>query len=305
MKSLTLILKLLLLIIVPLQTFSQQIPDTSFAFPIKKAKHLRNKGPMIFIDQAHNNFHTRKGGFWPFGKLLTEDGYRVSDLEKPVVSTEALESCKILVIANALDAQNSDKWIVPTPSAFSEAEIKIISDWVKNGGSLLLIADHMPFAGAAFDLGKSFGFDFVNGFAFTRAQSWPPSVFSKKDNTLLKTPITEGANAFERIDSVATFTGSAFKAPKEAIPVFVFLDEHYSLQPDTAWCFNNAPKINLEGYCQGAIRTFGKGKVAVFGEAAMFTAQIVNGNFNVGFNSETAPQNAQFVLNLIHWLDNK
>ena len=30
----------------------------------------------------------------------------------------------------------------------------------------------------------------------------------------------------------------------------------------------------------------------MFGEAAMFTAQIVNANMKVGFNSEDAPQNA-------------
>ena len=48
---------------------------------------------------------------------------------------------------------------------------------------------------------------------------------------------------------------------------------------------------------------FAKAKVAMFGEAAMFTAQIVNGNFPVGINSPAAPQNAQFVLNLVHWLD--
>ena len=35
----------------------------------------------------------------------------------------------------------------------------------------------------------------------------------------------------------------------------------------------------------------------------MFTAQIANGNFKVGINSESAPKNAQFTLNLIHWLD--
>ena len=33
------------------------------------------------------------------------------------------------------------------------------------------------------------------------------------------------------------------------------------------------------------------------------TAQVVNGNFKVGINSDAAPQNAQFVLNLVRWLD--
>ncbi len=51
------------------------------------------------------------------------------------------------------------------------------------------------------------------------------------------------------------------------------------------------------GFHHGAILKFGKGKVAVFGEAAMFTAQIVNSNVKVGFNSEYAPHNVQFTLN--------
>ena len=175
---------------------------------------------------------------------------------------------------------------------------------MQNWGRLLLIADHMPFAGAAFNLGKSFGFEFLNGFAITGEQTWPPSLFSRDDGSLGVSQVTDGTNDHERIDKVATFTGSAFKSPKEAIPVLIFQKGHYDLLPDTAWRFNSkTPKKDIEGLQQGAILSYGKGKVAVFGEAAMFTAQIVNGQTNVGFNSETAPQNAQFILNLVHWLD--
>ena len=45
----------------------------------------------------------------------------------------------------------------------------------------------------------------------------------------------------------------------------------------------------------------GTGKVAVFGEAAMFTAQ-VNANGPMGMNHPDAQQNAQFVFNVLHWL---
>jgi hypothetical protein len=162
----------------------------------------------------------------------------------------------------------------------------------------------MPFAGAAYELGKVFGFEFINGFAFTGQGRWPPSVFSSKEGTLQDSPVTISNNDSGKIDSIATFTGSAFKIPVNAIPVLSFLETNFSLQPDTAWRFNdNTPKVNLNGYCQGALLQSGKGKIAVFGEAAMFTAQLVNGNFKVGINSDQAPQNAQFVLNLIHWLD--
>ncbi|HBB91962.1 MAG: hypothetical protein A2X22_07435 [Bacteroidetes bacterium GWF2_49_14] len=174
----------------------------------------------------------------------------------------------------------------------------------ENGGRLLLIADHMPFAGAAGDLGNAFGFDWVNGFAFTSENSWPPSVFSAADGSLNKSPVTEGLNTREEITSVSTFTGSAIKSPEGATNILCFSPDHYALIPDTAWVFSNkTQRLKLDGFCQGAILNHGKGKVAVFGEAAMFTAQIVNGNMKVGFNSEDAPQNAQFILNLIHWMD--
>lgn len=283
---------------------AQQVPDTAFVYSIRQAAYLKDKGPLIFIDQAHHNFHTQQGGFAPFSNILVQDGYRVLSLDKPVLSENVLKDCKILVIANALDSVNTGDWILPTPSAFSKQEIQILDKWVKSGGSLFLIADHMPFAGAAYELGKAFGFEYINGFAFTRNRTWPPSVFSVKNNTLLKSPISSGIKDYEIIDSVATFTGSAFKAPKEAIPVLGFLSGNYSLQPDTAWSFsNNTPSLDLAGYCQGAIMNSGKGRIAVFGEAAMFTAQLANGTIRAGFNSESAPQNAQFLLNLIHWLD--
>jgi hypothetical protein len=284
---------------------AQQVPDTIYTFINLRPAWHSGEGPGVFIDAAHNNFHTKDGGFFAFSKLLEQDGYQVNGLNQTISSPDILKACKILVISNALNDANVDSWILPTPSAFTKDEISIIVSWVENGGSLLLIADHMPFAGAAYELGNAFGFEFLNGFAYTGQGTWPPSVFTLKDGTLQDSPVTNNISNVEKIDYVATFTGSAFKVPASAIPVLGFLETHFSLQPDTAWSFNdNTPRIGLEGYYQGALLEFGRGKVAVFGEAAMFTAQLVNGNFKVGFNSEQAPQNAQFTLNLIHWLDN-
>jgi hypothetical protein len=42
--------------------------------------------------------------------------------------------------------------------------------------------------------------------------------------------------------------------------------------------------------------------LAVFGEAAMFTAQRV-GKRTMGMNNPVAKHNPQFLLNIIHWLD--
>ena len=56
---------------------------------------------------------------------------------------------------------------------------------------------------------------------------------------------------------------------------------------------------------QGAVIHYGKGRVAVFGEAAMFSAQEYITNDErvlMGMNRSDAAQNPQFLLNVMHWL---
>jgi len=51
---------------------------------------------------------------------------------------------------------------------------------------------------------------------------------------------------------------------------------------------------------------YGKGRVVIFGEAAMFTAQLQGPDRRpMGMNQPTAKQNPQFLLNVIHWLVSK
>ena len=64
---------------------------------------------------------------------------------------------------------------------------------------------------------------------------------------------------------------------------------------------DRTPQISGAGMLQGVLLRPGKGRLAVFGEAAMFSAQ-TSGPTRFGFNDPTAPQNAQFVLNTLHWL---
>jgi hypothetical protein len=61
----------------------------------------------------------------------------------------------------------------------------------------------------------------------------------------------------------------------------------------------------IEGYSMGAYREFEMGKVVVYGEAMMFTAQLGAGLswVKIGMNSPKSPNNYQLLLNTIHWLD--
>jgi hypothetical protein len=47
----------------------------------------------------------------------------------------------------------------------------------------------------------------------------------------------------------------------------------------------------------------GQGRAVVLGEAAMCTAQLAGPQrVPMGMNNPSAPQNAQFCLNVVHWL---
>lgn len=275
---------------------AQQVADTAFTFPIGRPKYAAGAGSVVWVDAAHYNFHTLDGRYAPFGKVLKQDGYQLGANTAPF-SEAALNSCRILVISNALDSSDVGDWTLPNPSAFSAPEIEAVKHWVNNGGRLLLIADHMPFAGAAQALGRSFGFEFLNCFAMDNRRRGVERFF-KGNRTLLEHEITRG------IDTVVTFTGSAFRIPPDAIPLLSL--QNYTLSsPTTAWQFEeHTPTVGSDGYYQGACLSHGKGKVVVMGEAAMFSAQLSGPNRNpVGMNTPAAHQNSQLLLNIIHWLD--
>lgn len=282
---------------------AQQQPDTSFVAEFISPLYGKDQGPMVCIDAAHNNFHTLETGFAPFAKVLRLDGFNARSVKEVLEGeTDPLQGCRILVIANPLHESNINNWRLPNPSAFSDNEIQTINEWVHAGGRLFLIADHMPFAGAAEKLGKSFGFQFNNGFASLEKEQNEPDLFNTSNGRLVSENLPD-----KEITSITTFTGSAFRYPPKANPILVFKNGDFSLEPEIAWQFDEDTKTtDLSGYSQGALLAYGEGKLAVFGEAAMFTAQIIKapqGEFKVGLNNkEMAPQNLEFLRSLAKWL---
>jgi hypothetical protein len=253
----------------------------------------------VLIDEAHGNFHTLSGRYKPFARLLEKDGYVVRASAEPF-TTDQLRTGKILVVANALHPDNQQRWTLPTPSAFTETEIEVVNDWVKEGGSLFLIADHMPFPGAAEALAASFGFKFYNGFAMKKGGG--KDIFSLGKG-LSESVLTNGRNKTETVTSVQSFTGQAFEIPKGAQPIITLNATYQVLMPQTAWEFTkDTPAISGENLVQGAYMNYGKGRVVICGEAAMFTAQL-QGKAKAGMNQQSANQNFQFLLNVMHWLD--
>lgn len=303
MKKSSIFSALCILLILSLENdvIGQQRSDTQYNPEVTYPVYGTNEGPVIFIDEAHHNFHTLHGRYRGFAELLKKDGYRLMPF-KDQFTRKGLEKGRILVISNALHESNVERWSLPTPSAFQKEEIRAVNEWVKSGGSLFLIADHMPMPGAAGDLAASFGFNFYNGFAMDTTKRGS-DLFHRRAGTLKANKITDGRNEGERIDSVTTFTGQGFEIPEDAEPLLVF-DSHFELlMPEEAWQFTeDTRRISAEGFVQGAFLEYGEGRIVVFGEAAAFTAQ-QSGGRSFGMGSPEALQNEQFLLNIIHWLD--
>ena len=278
-----------------------QMPAVDWSPTVAHPEFQQGDGPVVLVDSAHGNFHTIDGGFRAFADLLELDGYRVLNADSEV-TPELLGKAGVYVISNAVYGGHEAEWILPTPAAFTPFEIRAIEEWVTQGGSLLLIADHMPFPGATASLANEFGIVFLNGFARKSLEEGGTMSFTRSSGLLADHAITRGRSESENIESIRAFSGQAFHFVTAVQPLMYMPDDWEVLMPVEAWEFDKStPTISARGLIQGGVLKHGVGKVAVFGEAAMFTAQ-VNMNGPMGMNHPDAQQNAQFVLNVLHWL---
>jgi hypothetical protein len=144
---------------------------------------------------------------------------------------------------------------------------------VRAGGSLLLIADHAPMGAAAATLSATFGVDMGKGFTadpdnYERVAldtSWIR--FSRSNHGLGDHPITRGREASERINSVLSFTGQSLKGPKESSALLKLSARAYDV--DNLDHPEKARMTSASGRAQAVALPFGRGRVVVFGEAAM------------------------------------
>ncbi len=293
--------------------------DRWFPPRIEKPAYPYSGGPRILVDAGHFNTHTAEDRYQALAKLARADGYRVQSSSAPF-SAEALARADILVVANALNERNRVRappaltdWALPTPSAFTPDEIEAVRYWVEGGKALLLLADHMPFSGAAADLAAVFGVHFDNSFAIdeererslgdTAEAMAQVAVFDRSNGGLADHAISDGRNPAERVNAVATFGGHAFRADGDAMPLLVMGPSIVSLMPRVAWEFSaDTPRHSAAGWLQAASLRFGEGRVAVFAEVGLFGVQTSQTGIRVGLNSAAAAENPRFLLNLLHWL---
>ena len=68
--------------------------DKNYVAPTPEQPH--NSGTTIYVDAAHNNFHTYDGRFTPFSELVKNDGFKVTAFTQ-LFSRETLKNVEILV----------------------------------------------------------------------------------------------------------------------------------------------------------------------------------------------------------------
>jgi hypothetical protein len=295
----------------------QQVVDPDFKPSVAKPAYA-GSGPTVAIDEAHANFHTATGQYKPFADLLSADGYRV------IASTHKFEPATltgvgVLVIANArnLDALMAGDLSKP---ALTDHECDVVRDWVRNGGALLLIADHAPFGNAAENLGRRFGVSMSKGWTFERSKDGGITTqldYSRDNGLLGNHAILHGREATEEVRSVRAFTGQSLGVPAgatallmlsatardAATPADLNAEDAAARSADTS--SRGLLSRPATGRAQGLAMTFGKGKVVVLGEAGMLSAQVVRyadgSSMKFGMN---VPGNddRQFALNILHWL---
>ena len=281
---------------------AQQVTDGAYTPQIRLPAYGAD-GPLVKIDETHRNFHTLNGRYAPFAKLLRADGYEVRR-QVETISTASLEKTDVLVIANA---RRSEKG---TP-AFPQQEIDDIKRWVENGGSLFLIADHAPFGKQSASLASVFGVNMGKGYVAVSRKGKISSTILYRGDRLGKHPIFLGKKSDGKIRTVQSFTGQSLglspDAPLSAAALLTIPKGALEVADrEMLNALRHGKKVQglkVGGRAQALALSYGKGRVVVAGEAAMFTAQrmtLKSGKTNrVGLR---AAQNEQFTLNVLHWL---
>lgn len=177
---------------------------------------------------------------------------------------------------------------------------------MRDGGSLLLVADHRPAGGAAARLARAFSVEMTTGYVQdpdhhdTTVNSPSYLVFDRAGGLLGVHPVLEGRDRTERVNRVVTFTGQALRADAMASTLL-------RLSPtaiERRGPHPNAVLRSVAGLAQAVALEHGKGRVIVLGEAAVATSQIVGppgANQRMGLRWPDS-DNERFIVNALYWL---
>jgi hypothetical protein len=288
-----------------------QQADPGYA-PRVSSRTWATSGPTVIIDDAHWNEHTAVRGFAPFAKLLAADGYTLID-HGNATAANALSSARVIVVANALGFRGMVRQASQVvglnfeglaADAFSDGDADRLEKWVRDGGSLLLVADHTPAGRAMQSLADRFSITMHDGFVFDPEHAEPgePSsvVFTREGRTLGAHPITD-RDQNNAVARVVTFGGQALDGPAFASRLLMFSGTAYQVPYPSA---GREDRSSVAGLSQALAFEHGRGRVVVVGDAAVLTSRIRSGGgstLRIGLlwpNSD----NERFARNVMRWL---
>ena len=289
----------------------RQVADAGFD-PTVRRPAVVGRTVRVLVDEAHGNFHTADGRYRPFAELLRSDGFTV-ERGQSRFTAEALYGVDVLVIANAEPPDPTLDQEAPG-SAFTAEEVATVDRWVRDGGGLLLVADHTPFGVAARELAAAFGVVLHDEHLRDRQhadedlKSPYVLVFERADGLIADHAITRGRGPGEAVDRVVTFGGEALEGPPGSTPL-LRLDGTAEIvdDPDRG---EEAAVRSAAGMAQAVALAHDRGRVVVVGEAAVFTSQVITGEvaktmgrdeLRIGM-SRTDTDDRQLALNTVRWL---
>lgn len=272
-------------LLIPSSAFGQAgVFDPNFDASVSRPAFTRVR-PKVVFDEAHSNVHTAVGRYKAFVDMLKNDGYDVRSNTEPF-RPKVLRQADILVIVLPNGGMTSD-------------ESDAVSEYVRNGGSLLLVLDHGKGPGST--LAQRFGVEGSDTSPFTQDPSHNEGPirgrlrFTAENGLLQDHPITRGRNREERITRVLTFQGQSLKGPPQSKSFLRLSNTAFDLLPDGS-------QKSAAGRSQGLSLRFGSGKVVVMAEAGALSAQLVGparGEWGMNYPGF---DNKQMTLNIMHWL---
>jgi len=132
------------------------IADSSYE-PAIHTPLFSNPRPVMLFDEAHRNRHALNGSYKPFRKLATVTGMVVQPLREAPTARNLHGAAALMVVLALGPTDPGDQ------PAFSSGDVSVIRDFVADGGGLILVVDHYPFADAAPKLANAFGVELSRG----------------------------------------------------------------------------------------------------------------------------------------------
>jgi hypothetical protein len=222
-------------------------------------------------------------------KRLFEEFYQVAEAPG-LITAKDLDGASTLVIYDP-DRQ------------FTKDEIKLVREFVRNGGGLFVIGDHTNVFGSASHLNElcePFGFQYRDDVLFSlEADQAEDALHRDQDFHQMMDPPPQAAGLWHGL------TFFKLRGPASIRPTSIWTRPVYQVGNSKGvraiYSVNNFyppphndPKMKMGTFCVSASSRFGRGRVVAWGDSTVFS------NFEIFY-----PGKYEYLLNTMHWLNHK